>query len=150
MKSYTVKRTNVTKKIMKEASSPFRFVSLLFLSLSRSNLLLLLSNKTGRLVHNLDPKLLRTVNNELPAPCRHIVVDHGCVLTAVHQKKLEVTHVGNVETELPISSLVLEATVSPIPDLGLGCRTLELSAHRVVNTMGLSPPSLHVTKKKTG
>ena len=76
------------------------------------------------------------------------MVDHSCILTAVHQKKLEVTHVGNVETELPISSLVLEATVSPIPDLGLGCRTLELSAHRVVNTMGLSPPSLHVKKEK--
>lgn len=70
------------------------------------------------------------------------MVDNGGVLAVVHEKELEVSDVGHVEAELPVSTLVLEATVSAIPDLGLGGRPFEPSAHGVINTMGLSPAGL--------
>ena len=70
------------------------------------------------------------------------MVDHSGVLAVVHEEHLEVIQVAHVEALLPVSSLVLEATVSPVPDLGLGSRTFEPSAHGVIDTMGLSPASL--------
>ena len=104
--------------------------------------LLLLSNKACRLVDDLDTELLGSLADELAAAARHVVVDDCGVLSVVHEEELEVLHVGHVEAELAISSLVLEASVSTVADLGLRCRAFELSSHGVIDTMGLSPASL--------
>lgn len=117
-------------------------------SVSPLDLLLLLGDKAGGLVHDLDTKSLSALADELPGLGRGVVVDHSGVLAVVHEEELEVLDVGDVEADLPVSSLVLETTVSPVPDLGLGGRAFEPSAHGVIDTMGLSPASLYNRKKE--
>ena len=115
---------------------------------SSPSLLLLLSNKTRSSVHNLDPEHLRALADKLAGLRTNVVVDHSSVLTVVHEEHLDVLEVAHVEALLPVRRLVLEATVSPVTDLGLGGSAFEPPAHGVIDTVGLSPASLYKQNRK--
>ena len=105
----------------------------------RSRLLGLLSLELGVSVDNLDAELLGALDNQSPLSGGHVMGDLRAVLSVVHEEKLELGNVVNLELVKSVRETVLGLFVAAIPYVDHGDTTAELTADAAIDTTGSAP-----------
>lgn len=106
------------------------------------DLLALLGAHAGSTVDNLDVQLLSALEDGLSLERRDGVADLSGVLAVVHQQQINVTRVEDAELVETARQSELGLPVAAIADLGHRALAAELSAHAVIDTLGLTPAAL--------
>ena len=107
-------------------------------------LLVFLSAKSGRLVHDLNAQLVGSLDDLLTLFSADSVRDDGGELLVVHQQHLNVRGSSDQERVQTVLELETGRSSRTVSDLGHQDGALELSADSVINTTRLSPRRLQI------
>ena len=114
----------------------------------RPRLLGLLGLELGVSVDNLDAELLGTLDDRGSLSGGNVVGDLRAVLSVVHEEKLELGNVMDLELVKSVRETVLGLLVAAIPYVDHRDTTAELTADAAVNTAGSAPRFLREKERE--